>query len=203
MATLRIAATLAYPLVIYLGLRFLHPRSLALCIGALLLLRLLLSHQIRSLEFRRLALLAAPVALLLGLAALFQNGRYFLFVPGLVSFALLFGFTRSLLRRHGPPMVEVFARLQIGELPADEIPSCRRVTVVWCVFLACNGGAALALAAFGSVAAWALYTGLIAYGLMGALFAGEYVYRAWRFRRYQKTLFAPIFRRIFPENPIP
>ena len=80
MATLRIAATLAYPLVIYLGLRFLHPRSLALCIGALLLLRLLLSREIRSMEFRRLALLAAPVALILGLAALFQNGRYFLFV---------------------------------------------------------------------------------------------------------------------------
>ena len=139
MATLRIAATLAYPLVIYLGLRFLHPRSLAFCIGGLLLLRLLLSREIRSMDLRRLALLGLPVALILGLAALSQNGRYFLFVPGLVSFALLFGFTRSLIHGHGPPMVEVFARLQVGELPADEIPYCRRVTILWCVFLACNG----------------------------------------------------------------
>ena len=203
MATLRIAATLAYPLMIYLGLRFLAPRTLAITIGVILLLRLALAHKSAPSETRRLFLLGIPIALILGLAALLQEGRYFLFVPSLISFAILASFARSMRKGHGPPMVEVFARIQVGELPDDEIPYCRRLTGVWCLFLAANTLAALGFALFGSVEAWALYTGLFAYLLMGALFAGEYVYRAWKFRRYQKSLFAPIFRRLFPSNPIP
>ncbi len=203
MATLRIAATLAYPLMIYLGLRFLAPRTLAITIGVLLLLRLALAHKSAPSETRRLFLLGIPIAFVLGLAALFQEGRYFLFVPSLISFAILTSFGRSLLEGHGPPMIEVFARIQAGELPDDEIPYCRRLTGVWCVFLAANTLTALGFALLGSIEAWALYTGLLAYLLMGALFAGEYVYRAWKFRRYQKSPFAPIFRRLFPSNSIP
>lgn len=203
MAILRIAATLAYPLAIYLGLQYLHPRILAICIGGLLVARVLLSGRIRSSEILRLLPVALPILVILVLAGIFEDGRYFLFVPALISFAILFGFARSLRPGHGPPMIEVFARLQVGELPADELPYCRRVTYVWCYFLLANAFAALAFAAFASVAAWAIYTGLVAYVLMGALFAGEYVYRAWRFRRYENTLLAPVFRRIFPVNSIP
>jgi uncharacterized membrane protein len=40
-----------------------------------------------------------------------------------------------------------------------------------------NGLLALGLALWASVEAWALYTGLIAYVLMGTLFGGEWLYR--------------------------
>ncbi len=203
MASLRIAATLAYPLAIYLGLRWAAPRTLAIIIAALLLLRLAAAHKSAPSETRRLFLLGIPIVLILGLAALFQDGRYFLFVPSLISFAILVSFGRSLLERYGPPMVETFARIQDPDLPDNEVPYCRRLTGVWCVFLAANTLTALGFALFGSIEAWALYTGLLAYLLMGSLFAGEYVYRAWKFRRYQKSPFAPIFRRLFRSNPIP
>ena len=53
----------------------------------------------------------------------------------------------------------------------------RKVTQVWCGFFVLNGGLALGTALWASDATWALYNGLIAYGLMGVLFAGEWVVR--------------------------
>ncbi len=44
-----------------------------------------------------------------------------------------------------------------------------------------NGSIALWLSVYGSLPAWGLYTGGIAYGLMGLLFAAEYTVRRKRF----------------------
>ncbi|HEY5799896.1 MAG TPA: hypothetical protein VIT92_06735, partial [Burkholderiaceae bacterium] len=60
----------------------------------------------------------------------------------------------------------------------------RRVTQVWCAFFVVNGAIALGLAMYASEAAWSLYTGVIAYCAMGALFAGEWLVRQ-RFKRLQ------------------
>jgi uncharacterized membrane protein len=43
-----------------------------------------------------------------------------------------------------------------------------------------NGTAALGLALFAPLSTWALYTGVISYLLMGALFASEYAVRRIR-----------------------
>jgi uncharacterized membrane protein len=56
------------------------------------------------------------------------------------------------------------------------------VTQVWCWFFSVNGAIALATALWASPAIWTLYNGLIAYLVMGLLFAGEYVVR-WHFKR--------------------
>jgi uncharacterized membrane protein len=48
------------------------------------------------------------------------------------------------------------------------------VTQVWCLFFLCNGGVALYTALYSSLAFWTLYNGLIAYVLMGLVFAIEY-----------------------------
>ncbi len=53
----------------------------------------------------------------------------------------------------------------------------RRVTQVWCGFFVLNGGLALCTALWASDAGWALYNGLVAYVLMGLLFAGEWLVR--------------------------
>jgi uncharacterized membrane protein len=53
----------------------------------------------------------------------------------------------------------------------------RKVTVVWCGFFVVTGTLALATALWSSDKTWALYNGLIAYLLMGALFAGEWLVR--------------------------
>jgi uncharacterized membrane protein len=71
---------------------------------------------------------------------------------------------------------------------------------VWCVFFVLNSGVILWLALRGPLEHWVLYTGLVAYLLMGALFTAEMTYRAWRFRRYQGEVTDVFFRRLFPPH---
>lgn len=107
-------------------------------------------------------------------------GRVVRLAPVAVNAVLLATFARTL--RRGPSLIERLALARGGAgLSAERVRYCRRLTAVWCAFFALNGGAILALALFGSVAQWALYTGLVAYVLVGALFALELGYRVWRF----------------------
>ena len=53
----------------------------------------------------------------------------------------------------------------------------RRVTQAWCLFFLFNALTAAGLALWAPLAWWTLYTGVIAYGLMGLLFAGEWLVR--------------------------
>jgi uncharacterized membrane protein len=52
---------------------------------------------------------------------------------------------------------------------------------VWCAFFVANGAVAAALALSGRRELWAAYTGVVAYLLMGLLFAGEYLVRRRKF----------------------
>lgn len=194
-------AAVAYPLLVYGGLRLLEPRTLALSLGAVLVAR-------GALRWRRggpppelrLVLPFIVVALIVALAALFNEGRFFLFVPVLINVALLVTFAGTLV--DGPSMVESLARLHYASLDAEAVQYCRRVTRVWCVFFLLNGGVILWLAVSGELARWTVYTGGVAYALMGMLFAAEFTYRAWRFRRYEGGVLDPLFRRIFPPEAL-
>ena len=53
-----------------------------------------------------------------------------------------------------------------------------------------------------SLEVWTLYTGLVSYLLIGTLFAIEFVYRHWRFRRYLGAPTDALLRRIFPPRPL-
>jgi uncharacterized membrane protein len=88
--------------------------------------------------------------------------------------------------------------MQVDSLTEPEVRYCRQVTWVWVGFLAANGAAIVTLAMLGQRSHWALYTGVISYLLIGALFASEYVYRHYRFRRYLGAPADPLLMRIFP-----
>jgi len=190
-------AALAYPLLVYAGLRLLGPRALAVA-GAVLLVAHAGSawRRWRRSDIARLVVPAALVTAVLAVAAVFNDSRTFLFVPALVNGALLIGFARTLVR--GPSMIETIARLRHPELPVSRGPYLRAVTWLWCGFFAVNVIVSLVLALGSTLAAWTLYNGLLVYVLMGLLFAGERVYRYWRFRGYHGDPFDPLFRRLFP-----
>lgn len=193
---LPVLLALAYPGIVYLALQVAQPRSVALCILLFLGLRATLAGRrlMDVLAVVRLPLLA--VGAVLAISAARNDPLSLRLAPALVSFALLAAFLRSL---SGPEsVVEGYARLQLGTLSEEDSRYCRRVTRLWCGFFVVNGLTALWLALAASLEAWALYTGLIAYLLMGAMFAAEYVYRLWRFRRYFGAPTDPLFRRIFP-----
>ncbi len=163
-------AGLAYPFVVYLGLEHLSPRLFALLLGALWLARLFSGRQtpINS----TLAIVALLFCLLLGLAGEPALLRWY---PVLISLALLGLFAGSLVS--GMPIIERLARLSEPELPAAAVHYTRQVTWVWVGYFIINASIASGLALWAPLSWWTLYTGLIAYLLMGLLFAGEWLVR--------------------------
>jgi len=93
----------------------------------------------------------------------------------LISGFMLTLFGLSLMR--GMPLIERLARLTEPDLPVVAVRYTRQVTRVWCLFFLFNGFVAAALTLWAPLSWWTLYTGLIAYGLMGLLFAGEWIVR--------------------------
>ncbi len=161
--------TVAYPALVYYGASHFEARWLALLLVALALARAAATRE-------RYWLLAALAALALaGLSALSNQLLPLKLYPVLVNSVLLAVFAASL--RWPPSMIEKLARLNTPDLPDAAIAYTRRVTQVWCGFFIVNGGIALITALYASAATWALYNGLIAYLLMGCLFAIEYCVR--------------------------
>ncbi|MEP7073201.1 MAG: hypothetical protein ABI727_03385 [Nitrosospira sp.] len=167
--------TLLYPFAIWFGHGQLEPRWLA---GLLLLAA---ASRLPAFKFSGTVRWSVGGALLLVACAIWSNELLPLkLYPVLVSGALLAGFTYSLLVP--PSIVERLARLREPNFPPAAVAYTRRVTQVWCFFFAVNGAIALGTALWASEIAWSLYTGVIAYLLMGLLFSGEFLFRR-RFKR--------------------
>ena len=163
-------AGLLYPFAVYYGMEHLSPRFFALLLGGLWLARALSAP--RRPGSRWMTGAALLFCLLLGLA---DNPALLRWYPVLVNLMLLGLFGLSL--KVGPPLVERLARLREPELPEVAIRYTRQVTQVWAGFFLLNALIAAALTLWAPLAWWTLYTGLIAYGLMGLLFAGEWLIR--------------------------
>ena len=172
---LAVLITVLYPLAIWLGQGRVEPRWLAL----LLLLAAL--ARLPAMKVSRAARAMAGGALLLASGAVLANASLPLkLYPVLVNAGLLVAFASSL--AGGQSMVERFARMREPELPPAAIAYTRKVTMVWCGFFVVNGSIALGTALWATPAVWSLYNGVIAYVLMGLLFAGEFLVRL-RFKR--------------------
>jgi uncharacterized membrane protein len=159
----------AYPLVVYLMLGRFEPRWLALLLCLLAVLRALSAREPKWLW------VAAGTGLLAGWASVANTALPLKLYPVLINAVLLSVFALSL--RFGPPVVERLARLREPELPPAAVAYTRRVTQVWCGFFVLNGSLALGTALWASARVWALYNGLIAYLLIGTLFAVEWLVR--------------------------
>ncbi len=190
---------IAYPVLVYGGLRLLEPRWLALAVGAVVLVREL-QHWRRGHSTPLLVPLSCMGAILLSVM-LFNERRFLLFVPALFNAALFVSFAWTLLA--GPSMVETLARRHYGHVPPEHLGYCRRVTGVWSAFFLTNSAVTVWLALYASIEMWTVYTGFLAYVLAGMLFAAEMTYRAWRFRTYRGDVTDAFFRRLFPPAPAP
>jgi uncharacterized membrane protein len=175
MTVLTTALTLLYPLAIWFGHGHIEPRWLA----GLLLLAVL--TRLRALKLSVAARWWVAGALVLVGCAIWSNLLLPLkLYPVLVNCALLAGFGYSLTTPVSA--VERMARLRGEEFGPAAQAYMRGVTQVWCCFFVMNAAIAFALALWASAGLWSLYTGVISYGLMGLLFAVEYLVRL-RFKR--------------------
>lgn len=173
-----------YPVAVWVGLSYLSTRAVGLIVMAFVIP--MLAIRLRAADRASFwAILRIPL-MVLGLVTLgvvLDDPRYVLAMPVLINAVLLATFGATL-APGAMPMIERFARMQEPALDARKQAHCRQFTWVWCVFFALNGGTAALLALAAPLSVWATYTGLVAYGLMGSLFAIEYVVRKARFREY-------------------
>jgi uncharacterized membrane protein len=170
------ALTIAYPFIVYLTLGHLEPRILVLILLVVYGTRYLLIR-------RRSAYSNSPLAawIFFGLASFavivfaMNSNATLLYYPVLINAILFVLFGYSL--RHPPTVIEQIARMREPDLPASGVAYTRKVTIAWQVFFVVNGSVALATALHGNLPVWSLYNGFVAYLLMGALFAVEYLIR--------------------------
>lgn len=97
--------------------------------------------------------------------------------PVLMNGMMLFLFASSLFDKEC--IIERIARLRDPDLPDEAVRYTRRLTQVWCLFFIANGSIATWTVFCESDKVWALYNGAIAYGLMGLMFVGEWLYRKY------------------------
>jgi len=164
------SVSIVFPLLVYLGSRYFSPRILAL-----LVVLLVLAPQ-KSVLGVRLGHWVTAAGLLLAVIAFGSNSVLLLrMYPVLVSGSLLTVFVSSLW--YPPTIIERIARSRTPDLSQSAVSYTRRVTQVWCIFFIANGLLAFWSAVRWSDQAWFVYNGVIAYVLLAALFAGEWLVR--------------------------
>ena len=174
-----IALSIAYPLVVFALDAKVPAIAFALAACGLLLLRAMQSPLPVDKPIRFSMIVA--IVLIVGLTQVDSQVAAKAY-PVVISGGLAFLFGASL--RRPPSLVERMAELG-GETLSPAIRLyCRRVTMVWALWLAINTFIAAALAIFGSLEAWALWTGLLSYLVMGLIFAVEFTLRRFVRRRH-------------------
>lgn len=174
-----VAASLLYPGLVYAGRAAVPPLAFVALALALIGVRFAASSSPIARVWR--LPLAGAAAVIAGLAAL-DGPLAAKAYPVVLSLGTAAVFGVSLFRP--PSLVERFARLQEPDLPPQGQAYCRTVTIVWTVWLVANAAVAAALALWGSDALWALWTGIVAYVVMGSLFGGEVLVRRTVRRRH-------------------
>lgn len=130
-----------------------------------------------TLPAARLGSFSLAAVLLTG--AYFANAYFIWLVPSFAYLWLtaLFGHTLW----SPPSFCERLVRLQFPDFMPGIAEYCRELTWVWTLFFAVNVVVCAVLPAIAGQQAWALYTGVLVYGLMGLLGMGEWFYRQRRF----------------------
>jgi len=173
-----VACLMAYPFIVYFGIKSLPPGFFGLVLLILLALRFgVLAPQERPVILPMLIIFMGYAVA----AALSGSTQMLLFYPVLVSFSLCAVFANSLRQKESLLLRMVLARgIPIG----DHVPPyLHRLTALWAVFFALNGLVAI-WTTTASMEIWTLYNGLISYLVVAALIGAEWLFR----RRYRKRM---------------
>lgn len=171
-------ALLAYPVLVWLGLARFGVGALAIILGVLLATRLYFARRGLGAGF---PFALAAVAVFVVAVGATGNERLLKAYPVLVSLSLFTACVHTLV--HPPSLIERGLRLA-GRPPSPAAtPYLRWVTIGWSVFFLANAGVATWTAVAAPLGTWALYNGLIAYLVIGALIGLEWLIRPFYKRR--------------------
>ena len=115
----------------------------------------------------------------------FVHAPWLLYLPPVaINLALCWFFGRTLV--HGrTPLIARFAIMEQGTLTGELAAYTRTLTWLWTLLFAGAAAASALLALSGNRDAWSIFTNLVNYLLVAALFLGEFVYRKLRYRSYR------------------
>jgi|JRYI01.1.fsa_nt_gb uncharacterized membrane protein len=192
------ALAVAYPVLAHLSV--IWPRPWLQWLALAVLCALPLFGGLRARRPWAWGALAAALAVSL-LVVRGGYGQWLLFLPPVaIPLSLLAVFAGSL-RAGEVPLVTRFARLARGGLPADLEAYTRRVTLVWVVVLALLTASAVACALLASRETWSLVTNVLHYVVLGAVFAGEYLYRRIAYAHHDHEGFLRFLRSLASMRP--
>jgi uncharacterized membrane protein len=164
------AVTISYPFLVWFSLDYFQPRSVALALAGLFLLRLLSRSSTSSVSKVEYLLVFAGGLFLLAVAMINQI-NWLLAYPVFVSLLFFSVFSFSLF--YPPTVVERLARMEDPDLPPKGVVYTRKVTLVWSAFFLVNAAISLFTIWYQDRWLWSLYNGCISYVLMGLLMAAE------------------------------
>lgn len=96
------------------------------------------------------------------------------FYPTIINVVFLAFFALSL---KGEAIITKIAKMQNPALDSNGVIYTRKLTKIWCVLFAFNALVGFALAFMENKIYWSVFCGIVAYCLVGALFAVEWLYR--------------------------
>ena len=166
---------LAYPFLIYLGVKFNLLKVLLPALAVLFIVKIIYLRDFKGIKtlFAAVSALCATGICLIAFMA--DSERIALYYPVCVNALLFFIFGGSLFSDR--PVITRIALLYDKKLPAYVLRYTRIVTIVWVFFFMANGAMAFITAQFYTVEIWTLYNGFIAYILIGTLVGCEYLVR--------------------------
>jgi len=170
-----VALFAAYPATAHFA-RPVTALALLAALGAYVAASVLIHHPLRWL---------APPAVA-GIVLFADPGaEWLLYLPPVaLNLGLCWLFGRTLARGR-VPLIARFALMEQGTLSGELAAYTRVLTWLWTLLFAAAALASLLLALSGSRDAWSLFTNLVNYVLVVALFLGELAYRRLRFRNYR------------------
>jgi uncharacterized membrane protein len=171
-AAVLVALSLLYPAFVY-ALKSLVPPQLLTGLALLLIGLRVATLGSAAARIWRGPLISAGIVI--AVAAAIDGWIAAKIYPVALSLAAAYAFAVSLWRP--PSLIERLARIGEPDMSAASRSYCRMLTIIWTVWLAVNAAVAALLAVLASEEAWVLWTGLLAYLIMGVLFGGELLIR--------------------------
>lgn len=168
-----------YPLVVYFGLQHASPALFSVLFLVVAILRFATAKD--RTDIAQIIILLVVSVYSVGIL-IFNSEQWLKLYPVVMSGCVAALFAISLFQPES--LIERIARLR-GEIITPRAKHyTKRLTLMWSVLLVLNGLVALYLAEFASFSAWALYCGLISYGILGSFFVIELFFRRFYINKY-------------------
>ncbi len=161
----------AYPFVVFLGLKYFSLQAVGSILLLLFLLRIVMAKKSDPVSL----VIGCSGFLLITLSLLFDELKLVYLYPIIISLVLFIVFFVSYIRP--PTIIEKIARLTDKSFTDEAIPYTRKVTVVWMLFFLVNASIASYTVLQDNVELWTIYNGLISYLIMGTIFVIEFIVR--------------------------